>query len=97
MMTVSLFVQIRIKAGTRDKFLARVRQHRETVLANESWCQRFDVMVPEGSEDQVCLYEVYDDSDALKAHGQTPHMEAYRADTADMVAERTRLLSTVVE
>ena len=95
-MTVSLFVQIRTRPGTRDRFLDRVTRHRKTVLANEPYCQRFDVMVPEGSEDQVCLYEVYDDADALKAHGETPHMKAYRADTADMVAERTRLLSTVV-
>lgn len=96
-MTVSLFVRIRTRPGARDGFLARVARHRKTVLANEPYCQRFDVMVPEDSEDQVCLYEVYDDEAALKAHAATPHMEAYRADTADMVMERNRLLSTVVE
>ena len=96
-MPVSLFVQIRTAPGARDRFLARVSQHRKTVLASEPYCQRFDVMVPEDSDDRICLYEVYDDADALKAHGQTPHMEAYRADTHDMVAERSRLLSTIVE
>jgi len=96
-MTVSLFVQIRLKPGTRDRFLARISQHRKNVLGNESYCQRFDVMVPNDSEDQVCFYEVYDDADALKAHGETPYFAQYRADTADMVIERTRLLSTLAE
>ena len=71
-MTVALYVRIELKPDTRDRFVARVSQHRRNVLANESYCQRFDVLIPQDTDNVVCLYEVYDDEDALRAHGETP-------------------------
>ncbi len=96
-MTVALFVQIETSPGNRDAFATRVSEHRGNVLAKEGWCQRFDVMIPKDSENTVCLYEVYDDEAGFKAHGETQHMQEYRADTAAMVVNRTLLLSTLVE
>jgi quinol monooxygenase YgiN len=96
-MTVALFVQIETKPGRRDAFAARVNEHRKNVLSKEAWCQRFDVMIPKDSENIVCLYEVYDDEAGFKAHGETPHMQEYRADTGDMLVDRTMMLSTIVE
>jgi autoinducer 2-degrading protein len=96
-MTVALFVQIETKPGSRDAYVARVSEHRKIVLSKESWCQRFDVMIPKDSENTVCLYEVYDDEEGFKAHGETQHMQEYRADTGDMMVDRTLMLSTIVE
>ena len=96
-MTVSLHVRIDLKPGTRDAFVKRVSLHRRNVIANESYCQRFDVMVPHDTENVVCLYEVYDDEDSVKAHGETPYFAEYRNDTGDMIVDRTRILSTVIE
>lgn len=96
-MTVALFVRIETREGHRDDFVRRVTEHRQNVLANEPWCQRFDVLVPEDDDNLVCLYEVYDDRDAVQKHGETRHMQEYRADTEPWLLSRDRLLSTIVE
>ena len=96
-MTVSLFVRIELKPGTQDAFLKRVKVHQQNVRANEPYCQRFDVLVPQEENDVVCLYEVYDDEAAFQKHGETPYFAEYRADTGPMVADRARTLSTLIE
>jgi (4S)-4-hydroxy-5-phosphonooxypentane-2,3-dione isomerase len=96
-MTVALFVEIETKPGRRDAYLARANEHRKNVLSKEAWCQRFDVMIPKDNENMVCLYEVYDDEDGFKAHGETQHMQEYRADTGEMIADRKVMLSTIVD
>jgi quinol monooxygenase YgiN len=96
-MTVSLFVRIELKPGTRDAFVKRASIHRRNVIANEAYCQRFDVMVPRDEDNVVCLYEVYDDEAAFQKHGETPYFAEYRADTGDMVVGRARTLSSLVE
>ena len=88
MSAVVLLVELKMEEGRRDAFAARVQRHRELVLANEPACQRFDIVVPDGVDDVVHLYEVYDDQDAVDHHMQTAHMAAYRADTGPMVADR---------
>ena len=85
---VVLLVELKIAEGRRDAFIARGIQHRERVLKNEPGCQRFDIVVPDGTTEIVRLYEVYDDQDAVDHHMQTDYMAAYRADTASMVADR---------
>ena len=96
-MTVALYVRIELKPDTRDRFVARVSQHRRNVLANESYCQRFDVLIPQDTDNVVCLYEVYDDEDALRAHGETQYFAEYRNDPGDWIVDRTRIQSTVVD
>ena len=96
-MSVALFVQIELKPGQRDAFAKRVTEHRQNVLSKESYCQRFDVLIPHDIENTVCLYEVYDDEAGFKAHAETPHMQEYRDDTNDMILDRKRILSTIVE
>ncbi len=88
MSAVVLLVELKIAEGKRDAFIARGRQHRERVLKNEPGCQRFDIVIPDGTTDIVRLYEVYDDQDAVDRHMQTDYMAAYRVDTASMVADR---------
>ena len=88
MSAVVLLVELKIAEGKRDAFIARGRQHRERVLKNEPGCQRFDIVIPDGTTDVVRLYEVYDDQDAVDHHMKTDYMAAYRADTAPMVADR---------
>lgn len=88
MSAVVLLVELKIAEGQRDAFIARGRQHRERVLANEPGCQRFDIVIPEGTSDVVRLYEVYDDQAAVDQHMQTEYMAAYREDTAPQVVGR---------
>lgn len=96
-MSIALFVQVDLKPGQRDAFVKRVTEHRQNVLSKENYCQRFDVLIPEDIDNAVCLYEVYDDEAGFKAHAETLHMQEYRNDTNDMIVDRKRILSTIVE
>lgn len=96
-MAVSLFVQITLAPGTRDKFLELVTAHRGRVLEREPTCQRFDVLEQEGDDEHVCLYEVYDDQAAFDLHVNTDYMKAYLGETKDMTIGRVRYFSTIRE
>ncbi|MDA0653031.1 MAG: putative quinol monooxygenase [Proteobacteria bacterium] len=95
-MALSLFVTITLKPGTRDKFVEVATGHRGRVLDREPGCHRFDILLPDDAENQVCLYEVYEDQAAFDLHGGTDYMAAYREQTGDMVAGRDRVMSTIV-
>jgi quinol monooxygenase YgiN len=95
-MAISLFVTITLKPGTRDKFVAVATGHRGRVLDREPGCYHFDILLPDDSENQVCLYEVYEDQAAFDLHVGTDYMAAYREQTGDMVAGRYRVMSTIV-
>ena len=90
MSAVVLLVELKLNPGKREDFLARVLRHRDTVLAEEPGCLRFDVVLPEDGGDTVFLYEVYTDEAAFEHHGGTPYMAAYRDDTGPMIADRKR-------
>jgi quinol monooxygenase YgiN len=91
----ALVVEIRAHPGQKAALLARLRQHRDNVLAKEPGCQYFDLLEVEGDEDTLFLYEVYEDAAALEAHAQTEHFQAYRSDTDPMIAERRRMACTL--
>ncbi len=95
MTTLALVVELKIQPGQRDAFLARARVHRDNVLTKEPGCQRFDLLVPQESDDTVFLYEVYADQGALDAHFETPYMKQYLEDTGPMIANRQRTLCAV--
>lgn len=89
MTAVVLHVELTLEPGRRADYLARARRHRETVLAKEEGCERFDISVPDDTDDVVRLYEVYADQAAFDHHMQTPYMQEYRADTNPMIANRS--------
>ncbi len=89
---VVLLVELKLVAGQKEKFLARARQHRAKVLDSEADCHRFDLLAPEEGADIVFLCEEYTDAAALEFHLNTPYMKQYLAETAPMIAERTRTL-----
>jgi len=93
MSAVALVVEIRTHPGQRDAFLARLRQHRENVLAHEPGCERFDILLPAEDDGGSCfLYELYSDETAFEDHNAAPYFQAYRADTAAMIASRRRIV-----
>ena len=93
---ISLVVEFKMKPGTRDAFVERVRAHSETCLDREPGCLQFDVLVPTDGSDRVFLYELYANQAALEAHAATAHMAAYRKDTDPMVVERIRTTCALV-
>jgi quinol monooxygenase YgiN len=92
MPAIALVVEIRTQPGQRDAFLARLRQHRAKVLANEPGCRGFEILLAEEEPDSLVLYEAYQDEQALEDHDAAPYFQAYREDTAAMIASRRRIL-----
>lgn len=95
MAEIALVVELQIKPGERERFLARASEHRSNVLSREPGCLRFDLAVPRDQDDTVYLYEVYADDAALETHFNTPYMKEYMDDTGPMIAQRTRNLCDV--
>ena len=52
----------------------------------------FEILLAEEDADSLVLYELYQDEAALEAHDAAPYFQAYRADTAAMIANRRRIL-----
>jgi autoinducer 2-degrading protein len=88
MAAVVLHVEITLKAGTRERFLARAQEHRKNVLEREPQCQRFDISSEEGNPETIRLYEVYDNEAAVEQHMGTGYMASYREDTGPFVEDR---------
>ncbi len=87
-MAVALIVEMTLKPGMGEAFVKRLRQHAAHCLAQEPGCLRFDALVPQEGADLAFIYEVYADAAALEAHWASAHMQVYRADVAEMVADR---------
>lgn len=87
-MAIILHVELTLHPEHRDAYLDLARAHRGRVLEKEAGCSRFDISVEEDNENLVRLYEVYDDAAAVEHHVQTPYMNAYREETAPMIADR---------
>lgn len=92
MTEIVLVVEYRIKPEYRDAYLARLRRHRRDVIANEPGCKAFNILTTDEDPDRVLLYEIYADETAFEAHGNTPYMANYRAETEPMTASRVRHL-----
>ena len=88
MTALVLHVEIRVKIGTEKQFLRRAQEHRKNVLSNEKKCRCFDISVEESAPQNIRLYEVYDDAEALENHMATEYMAQYREDTGPWVEDR---------
>jgi (4S)-4-hydroxy-5-phosphonooxypentane-2,3-dione isomerase len=80
----SLVVQLEVRPGSREEFLAGMTANAELSVRDEAGCLRFDVCSVDGDENRFVLYELYVDADAFAAHKQTPHFQAWR-EVADRV------------
>ena len=80
----SLVVQMEVRPGSREEFLAGMTANAEASVRDEPGCLRFDVCSVEGDENRFILYELYADAEAFAAHKQAPHFQAWR-EVADRV------------
>ena len=79
----SLVVQMVVRPGRREEFLAGMAANAEASVRDEPGCLRFDVCSVAGDENRFLLYELYADAQAFAAHKATPHFAMWRT-----VAER---------
>ena len=81
---ISLIFRMKIKEGTEDQALELLGKMAESVQAQESGTLAYLIHRSQEDPSEIVFFEVYDDDDALQAHGQTPHMGEFRASFADL-------------
>jgi quinol monooxygenase YgiN len=75
----SLVVQMTVRPGRREEFLAGMAANAEASVRDERGCLRFDICSVEGDENRFLLYELYTDAEAFAAHKAAPHFVTWRA------------------
>jgi (4S)-4-hydroxy-5-phosphonooxypentane-2,3-dione isomerase len=75
----SLTVQMEVRRGRREEFLAGMAANAEASVRDEPGCLRFDVCSVDGDATRFVLYELYADADAFAAHKASPHFALWRA------------------
>lgn len=89
-MTRQAFVVIaefQVKPGKMPAFLDVARDDAKHSVADEPGCRQFDVICPEGSDDTVVFYEVYDSRADFDAHLETPHLARFRDAFPPLIVE----------
>jgi quinol monooxygenase YgiN len=79
--------EFKVKPGCMADFLAAAADDARHSVADEPGCRQFDVIRPEGSNDLVAFYEVYDSRAAFEAHLATAHLARFRAAFPPLVIE----------
>jgi (4S)-4-hydroxy-5-phosphonooxypentane-2,3-dione isomerase len=74
----SLVVQMEVRPGRREEFLAGMAANAEASVRDEPGCLRFDISSVDGDENRFVLYELYADAEAFAAHKTTPHFAQWR-------------------
>jgi autoinducer 2-degrading protein len=83
----SLVVQLEVRPGLREEFLAGMAANAAASVRDEPGCLRFDVTSVQGEENRFFLYELYADAEAFAAHKRAPHFAQWR-EVADRVLVR---------
>ena len=92
----SLVVQMEVRPGSREEFLAGMTANAEVSVRDEPGCLRFDVCSVEGDENRFLLYELYADADAFAAHKQAPHFLEWRQVADRVVASQHNTPGTLL-
>ena len=92
----SLTVQLEVRPGDRDEFLAAITTNAEASVRDEPGCHRFDVSAVEGDENRFVLYELYADAEAFEAHKRAPHFAAWRRVADRVLASQVNTRGTLV-
>jgi quinol monooxygenase YgiN len=74
----SLMVQMDVRPGRREEFLAGMAANAEASVRDEPGCLRFDVCSVGSDENRFVLYELYTHADAFEAHKAAPHFAEWR-------------------
>ena len=82
-----VIAEFQVKPGKLAAFLEAAKDDAEHSVADEPGCQQFDVICPEGSDDTVVFYEVYDNRAAFDAHLQTSHFARFAEAFPPLIVE----------
>lgn len=82
-----VIAEFQVKPGRIEAFLDAARDDARHSVADEPGCRQFDVICPEGEDDVVVFYEVYDSRAAFDAHLETPHLGRFREAFPPLIIE----------
>jgi quinol monooxygenase YgiN len=92
----SLVVQMEVRPGRREEFLAGMAANAEASVRDEPGCLRFDVCSVEGDEHRFLLYELYRDAAAFEAHKASPHFAQWRTVAAQVLVGQVNTPGTLL-
>jgi quinol monooxygenase YgiN len=82
-----VIAEFQVKPGKLSAFLEAAQDDAKHSVADEPGCRQFDVICPEGSNDTVVFYEVYDSRLDFDAHLETPHLARFRQAFPSLIVE----------
>lgn len=82
------------KSEDFDGFLRLLRANAETSLREEPGCLQFDVCLPENTQAEVFLYEVYNSRSDFEEHLKTTHFQSFDAEVQEMVTHKSVAVMT---
>jgi quinol monooxygenase YgiN len=92
----AVIVAFEVKAGQMGPFLGIIKNHAARTLAEESGCERFDVLTPTDGSAAVHLHEVYADDNAFAEHRQSLRLADVRDSYQDLIVGRTLSICSFV-
>ena len=92
----SLVVQMEVRPGRREEFLAGMTANAEAAVRDEPGCLRFDICSVEGYDNRFLLYELYTDAAAFAAHKASPHFAQWRTVAEQVVANQVNTPGTLL-
>lgn len=85
---IALFARLNVTAGKEREFETAMLELAAQVRANELGNQLYTLV----KDDQgYAVMEIYDDDEALRAHGASDHFKAAGAKLADLMAGRPNI------
>ncbi|TXN29482.1 putative quinol monooxygenase [Lacisediminihabitans profunda] len=76
-MTSALIARYYVVPGNAPRVEETLRKMAERVKADEPACLLYNANVDPENENLYCLYEVYENEDAVAAHRETPHFAEF--------------------
>ncbi|MEQ6897787.1 putative quinol monooxygenase [Microbacterium sp. KR10-403] len=74
-MATTLIARYQVQPGKAELVENALRRMAEAVRADEPACLLYNANVAVDDPNLFCLYEVYEDDDAVIAHRETPHFQ----------------------
>ena len=88
---VVMIVELDLDPARVDEFKAAAKEIGEASVRSEPGCRQYDVVFEKDNPARARLFEVYDSTDALKAHVATAHFKKYFEATKDIIKSRKRI------
>jgi autoinducer 2-degrading protein len=85
---LGLIVDFEIQPDKVDQFLELITENAKSSMG-EPGCRQFDILRAADQPNRIILYEIYDDGEALKAHGTMPHVASFFAAAKPLIVKQS--------